>query len=79
MPRARVYENPDGTVRVLHPAPSQYVAGETEQETLERVGADTEAKVPALAGLPSVDMDVADLPERTDRAAWRMKNGKVKG
>ncbi len=82
MAMVRVYENFDGSVRVLHPAPGQYFdASESEQDVLDRVGAATVVNIPALEGLPFVDTDAAALPPRSGldaegdpedtRNAWR--------
>ena len=93
MPRCRVYTMPDGTVRVVHPAPKsrrftpvlddagQEIdrAWEPEAEWYARVMARTEEANPNLAGRPFADMDHADLPaDRTQRARWRLQGGRVR-
>ena len=84
MSLVRVFENPDGHLRVLMISPNQRNANETEAETLERVAADVTANDPSLAGLPYHDMENTDLPPRLQvdahgddyecRNAWR-RNG----
>lgn len=68
MARCRVYALADGTLAVVTPA---------DPEAFDRAMARTEAVNPALAGRPYVDCDVADLPDRGTREAWRLNAGKV--
>ena len=77
--RCRVYEMPDGTVRVVHPALKSRHPEEPEADWYARVMARTEQANPDLAGRPFADVDSADLPaDRTQRARWRLQGGRVR-
>lgn len=70
----RVFQNPDGSVRINRPNPRLRNDGETDDEFIARIGADTVMKDPSLAGLPFQDVDEADIPaDRTDRHKWRLQ------
>ena len=64
MAMCRVFERPDGTLAVVHPAPEGRRDSETEDVWLARVWAETVEKSSDLAGLPFHDMDDTDLPPR---------------
>lgn len=66
----RVWKNPDGSVRVTHPAPDARLAGEDDLTFCRRVFELTRQADPTLEGLPYVDMDPAALPDRADRDRW---------
>ena len=64
MALCRVFQNPDGTVRVmrLNPRRPEFTL---DSET---------ARNPAMADLPFEDIDDADMPNaRADRDKWRIK------
>jgi hypothetical protein len=73
----RVYQNPDTTVRVVFPNPTQREEGESDADFAARIFAFTEERDPTLAGLPHVDVDEATLPDRDTRKAWRLQGGVV--
>jgi hypothetical protein len=80
MSRCRVYTMPDGSVRIVHPAPESRLPDEPEADWYARVMARTEAANPSLQGRPFLDSDTADLPaDRTQRATWRVRSGRVQG
>lgn len=76
----RVFQNPDGSVRIVHPV------NEADPET---VFARTVEADPSLASLPYTDVDSSTLPPRDEicldcpnqkhstRDQWRLKNGTV--
>lgn len=71
----RVFENPDGSVRVMRLNERHRLVGETDAQFFGR----ETAKQPELTGLPFVDMDSADLPpNRADRYKWRLQGGRVR-
>src|SRR3990167_3389854 len=85
-----VFERPDGTVRVLHTNPRQQWPTEPDAAFVARMRAHAVRQDPTLRGLPSVDLDQADLPvERVRphpapggatfdvRRAWRLVGGRV--
>lgn len=65
----RVFERPDGSVIVFHPAPQGRRAGDTEARWLARACARAVEAQPDLAGLPFRDLDPATLPPRTASCA----------
>ena len=73
----RVFENPDGSVRVVTPAPNARLAEESDADFHTRIMAKTLAANPDLQGLPFHDVNDSDLPARSKRYAWRVKGGKV--
>ena len=62
MAACRVFTKPDGAVRILYLVTGTLDAATARDET--------------LAGLPYVDLDVAELPA-TRRDAWRVRGGRV--
>jgi len=85
--KLRVYENPDGALRVLCPAPKAQLDNEDEAMFLARVAARAEAVDPSLVGQPWHDVEEAALPpreiedgkggRRDARSAWRLKDCRV--
>jgi len=69
----RVFINPDGSLRVMHPNMKYWDADKCSQEEFCQNVLDTDtSKDPSLAGLQYRDVDVATLPkERSKRHAWR--------
>lgn len=75
MERCRVFVHPDGSVRVVHPAPDarQMVRIKQDGEPLPesdtafyaRVFAEAVERDPTLAGLPFHDIATSDLPPRS--------------
>lgn len=73
----RVYQQPDGTVRVLVPNPRLKHENETEAAFMSRI-ADQDAPKSGLQGLPFEDVEETLLPPRQDRKDWVMENRQVK-
>src|SRR3990167_2837983 len=74
----RVFTMPDGTVRIVHPAPADQRFGESDADFFARAMARTLEANPAFAGRPFVDVMASTLPsDRTKRHAWREKQGKI--
>jgi len=73
----RVYQPAFGPCRVLRPNPRTRGTKESAQAHVARVAPDVEQADLSLCGLPWVDLDEADLPPRTDRARWRLRDGAV--
>ena len=76
MSQCRVYEQADGPVVVVYPAPKNRLPGESEADWYARTMARAEEAQPHLAGRPFVDLDSATLP-RASRHAWRLRGGRV--
>lgn len=69
---------PDGTVQIVHPAPADQRAGESDAAFFARVMVQAVQANPTLAGRPFVDVLFSMLPtDRTTRHAWREKNGTI--
>lgn len=89
MPLVRVYQNPDGSVRILHPNPAARTADDDDATWLARMAAQAVAADPTLVGLPVVDLPDTAIPsERVRpnptgakpldvRRAWRLQGRKV--
>lgn len=76
--KVKVYEQGDGTVRVLHPNPKMRLEGETDDEFVDRIAALSEQHDPSLGRAKSKRNVAADsLPPRARRHAWRIKAGKL--
>ena len=74
MPKCRVFQNPDGNVRLMHLNERYRRANETDEEFLAR----ETAKQPELAGLLFADVDATTiLADRSKRHAWRLNAGTV--
>ena len=72
MSKARVFDTGAGLL-ISHPNYRHKDPNETEQEFLDRVYARAVIAQPALAGLPTTDIDIADLPaSRAERFRWRL-------
>lgn len=72
-----IWQMPDGTLRITSPVRPR-AEGQTEDEWLDAIAADTQRKDPELqvaTRLPNVEF--ADLPEREFRNAWRHRGGVV--
>lgn len=74
MALCRVYTKPDGSVSILHPNPRLQQRGESDQDFLERICAKDAAKI-GLLGLPSQDVERANLPDRRTRKDWELREG----
>ena len=72
--KVRVYYKADKSVVVVHPAPNAQREGESEQAFLDRVGVKA-AKAAKVEDRPYDDIDVADLPDRTNRDEWEGSKG----
>lgn len=68
--KVRVFQNLDGTVRVVHPNPKLRMAGESDDNFIARIASDAVDKDPTLAGLSFLDVDNTQLPTRQDRRKW---------
>jgi len=68
----RIFQNPDGTVRVLRLNERRRRAGEADAEFFARVT----AKQPDLAALPFVDVPSVPVT-RARRHAWRLLTDRV--
>lgn len=78
MPLCRVFQMPDGSLRVMHPNLKLRHPGESEADFCARICDADRAKAPWLAtAVVAGDVDSATLPSRSRRHAWRVKNGKV--
>jgi hypothetical protein len=74
MPTVRVFQNPDGTVRIMRLNERRRRPGETDSQFFAR----ETAKQPELAGLSFTDVDDTTLPtSRGKRHAWRVMAGRV--
>lgn len=84
----RVYQSPDGTVRIVHPNARARLGDETDAEFYVRVFAHAEASDPSLARLPRADLSVSGLPPFAEtcrecgdvhpvRDQWRLTRGRV--
>ena len=63
--QCRVFQLPDGTLRILRPNRKRTVKLDAEIRS-------------SLEGLPFVDIDDNDLPtDRSNRAKWRLVEGKI--
>lgn len=82
MPKCRVFEAVDGTLRVNYPNPKHKRPDETDDEFVARIAAIAVARDPTLAdAVGTVDVEQAALParfetdgdgdERPCRSAWR--------
>jgi hypothetical protein len=71
----RVFQNPDGSVRVMRLNEKHRLLAETDAQFFAR----ETAKQPELAALPFTDTDAADLPvSRAQRDKWRVTGGRVR-
>ena len=87
MPMCRVFQNVDGSVRLMHPNKRLQLLGETDADFTARVCSADRDKDPSLAGLPSFDVNTAALPTRNEvdaqgdsrsvRNAWRRAGNAV--
>lgn len=66
----RVFFRPDGGVSVMHLVEKVRRSGETDAEFFSRCA----AKVPDLSAVPFQDMDETELPPRSERANWRVRD-----
>lgn len=74
IPTVRVFQNPDGSVRVMYLNDRHRRKGETIAQFFAR----ETAKQPELAGLSFVDVDKDGLPAtRALRHKWRVRDGRV--
>jgi len=70
--KRRVFQNPDGTVRIMVPNPKRMTDSKEDFDVVT-------ARDPTLDGLPFQDIDGADIPtDRGLRYKWRLNQGKVK-
>lgn len=74
MAKCRVFTEPSGNVRVLHPNESLRNGGESDDDFINRIGSQAQSRDPSLAGLPFVDVDRADILalDRSQRHKWRV-------
>ena len=77
MMKVRVYKNPDGSVRVLHPNPKLRLPGESDDSLISRIATQVEKGDPSLAGLSFIDVDRNTLPVRQERDKWRLNGQRV--
>ena len=74
--KVRVYEEPSGHLRILHPNGRLQEEGETDDAFFARVVAKAEAGDTSLRGLPFTDVDESLIPsDRSSRDGWRIKDG----
>ena len=74
----RVFQDVDGSVRIVHPNPRYRLDGESDDAFIERIGQKTVLGDPSLAGLPFVDVDEATLPnDHSKREKWRGQGEKI--
>ena len=80
MPKSRVFSNPDGTVRIVHPVSDLQLPGESDDAFIQRVGLHAIGADPTLAGLPFIDVDQAQVLalSRKDRHKWRVDGQTIK-
>lgn len=78
MPKVRIFENPDGSVRVVHLNPKRRLENESDADFEARIFARTVEADPTLDGLPFSDIEVAALPtDRSKRYAWKRQGNAV--
>ena len=76
--KVRVFENPDGTLRIVHPNPKEQRGEETEEAFYGRVFGQVINGDASLQGLPYFDMEKTLLPaNRAKRYAWRTQNKQI--
>ncbi len=74
MPTCRVFQNLDGTIRVMRLNERHRLLGETDASFFTR----ETAKQPGLFALPFIDVDASTTPtDRGRRYAWRVSAGAV--
>lgn len=73
--QVRVFERANGTLAVVRAAPAP--PGEQADEWYRRAMLRTAEALPALAGLPYVDVDERELPAHAERDQWRLVDGRV--
>ena len=75
MPKFRVYTEPGGNVRVLHPNEKMRNPGESDDDFIARMGAHAEGADSSLTGLPSIDVVDATIIalDRSKRHKWRVQ------
>ncbi|MGH9876203.1 MAG: hypothetical protein ACRD5H_01065 [Nitrososphaerales archaeon] len=73
MPKYRVYTEPGGNVRILHPNEKMRKLGESDDAFITRMGAHAETGDPSLAGLPFIDVPQSEVLalDRAKRHKWR--------
>ena len=74
MTKVRVLENPDGSIRVMHPNWSRKRPDETDEEFLNKGAAKSK-----YGRLPHMDIEKDELPkDRKDRNDWQLdRNNKT--
>jgi hypothetical protein len=74
MPTVRVFQNPDGSVRIMRLNEKHRLPAETDDQFFAR----ETAKQPELGSLVFTDMDDVDLPaSRAQRDKWRVAGRRV--
>ena len=73
MALCRVFINPDGSLRIMHPNIRRWNPSEcSEGEFCRKLMDASMTKDPTLAGLPYYDVDASSIPaDRSKRHAWR--------
>lgn len=78
MSRCRVFQLPDGSLRIVHPNPRLRADKESDAVFLARIADETVLRDASLANLPFQDVDCAALPaDRAFRHQWRLSGGTV--
>ena len=79
--KCRVFENPDGSVRIMRLNEKMRLIGESDDAFAARMFPVELAKDASLSGLAHSDVDDVDLPPgHTDRKNWKrvMRAGKMR-
>lgn len=82
MAKVRIFENPDGSVRITSPSPKRLAKlmtenGISEDSAYQLIIQKAVVDDPSLAGLPFVDADASEIPaNRGERHKWRIKASK---
>jgi hypothetical protein len=78
MAKVRVFQNADGSVRILSVNDRHRLAGETDAQYFARETVKAESVQPGLSTLPSTDMDASSLPASPrDQHKWRVVGNRV--
>lgn len=73
----RVYQPVSGPARVVYPNWRHLGRDESHAACLARCCARAERADASLAGLPFIDVDHQDLPDRASRDRWRVRGTRV--
>ena len=72
--KARVFENIDGSVRIMRLNEKMRLVGESDDAFAVRMFPIEQAKDVSLSGLASSDVEMIDIPtSRADRKSWKRR------